>query len=76
MYNTTMNTLTYTIMAENASSIAWPGEFGQSVLVIDSTNQGKRKNGAAQQTFSEVELDNGHHGGHDGKRGGTDNPMG
>jgi hypothetical protein len=46
MYNTTMNTLTYTIMAENATSIAWPGEFGHTVLVIDSPPCNPSPNGA------------------------------
>ncbi|MGA7368444.1 MAG: hypothetical protein WBX01_04895 [Nitrososphaeraceae archaeon] len=45
----------------------------------DSQIQGDENGVAqtAQQTFSDVELDNGHHGGHDGKRGGgTYNPRG
>ncbi|HZD35427.1 MAG TPA: hypothetical protein VE130_09505 [Nitrososphaeraceae archaeon] len=37
IYDTNTNTLTYTIMMENATSIDLPVEFGQSVLVIDST---------------------------------------
>jgi len=36
VYDTTANTLTYTITAENATSINMPSEFGQTVLVIDS----------------------------------------
>ena len=35
MYDANTNTLTYTIMAENATSINLPVEFGQTVLVID-----------------------------------------
>jgi hypothetical protein len=35
VYDTATNTLTYTIMAENGTSIDLPGEFGQTVLVID-----------------------------------------
>ncbi len=38
VYGTAANTLTYTIMAENATSIDLPAEFGESILVIDSTN--------------------------------------
>ncbi|HZD36073.1 MAG TPA: hypothetical protein VE130_12785, partial [Nitrososphaeraceae archaeon] len=34
VYDTNTNTLTYTIMAENGTSISLPEEFGQSVLVI------------------------------------------
>lgn len=41
MYNTTINTLTYTVRAEYATSIAWPGEFAQAVLVIDATSDSK-----------------------------------
>jgi len=44
----------------------------------DSQIQGDENGVAqtAQQTFSEVELDNGHHGGHDGGRdGGGDGPR-
>jgi hypothetical protein len=36
VYDTTAKTLTYTIMAENGTSVNLPGQFGQSVLVIDS----------------------------------------
>jgi hypothetical protein len=36
VYDTTANTLTYTIMAENATTIGLPDEFGQTVLVIDN----------------------------------------
>ncbi|HZD35845.1 MAG TPA: hypothetical protein VE130_11635 [Nitrososphaeraceae archaeon] len=39
VYDTTTNKLTYTIMAENATSMNLPSEFGQSVLVIDDTIQ-------------------------------------
>ena len=35
VYDTNTNTLTYTIMAENATSIDFPAEFGQTTLVID-----------------------------------------
>ncbi|MGA7370596.1 MAG: hypothetical protein WBX01_15820, partial [Nitrososphaeraceae archaeon] len=41
VYDTTSNTLTYTIMAENGTSINLPNEFGQSVTVIDSTGNQK-----------------------------------
>jgi len=34
-YDTDTNTLTYTIMAENGTSIKLPSEFGQTVLVVD-----------------------------------------
>jgi hypothetical protein len=37
VYDTATNTLTYTIMAENGTSIELPSEFGRTVLVIDST---------------------------------------
>jgi hypothetical protein len=37
IYDMATNTLTYTIMAENGTSINLPQEFGQIVLVIDST---------------------------------------
>jgi len=37
MYDANTNTLTYTIVAENATSINLPSEFGQTVLVIDVT---------------------------------------
>jgi hypothetical protein len=40
VYDTNTNTLTYTIMAENATSIDLPGEFGQTVLVIDDAVDG------------------------------------
>jgi hypothetical protein len=36
VYDTTAKTLTYTIMAENGTSVNLPGQLGQSVLVIDS----------------------------------------
>jgi hypothetical protein len=35
VYDPTANTLTYTITAENQTSVNLPSEFGQSVLVID-----------------------------------------
>jgi hypothetical protein len=35
VYDTNTNALTYAIMAENAPCIDLPGEFGQTVLVID-----------------------------------------
>jgi hypothetical protein len=35
VYDTAASTLTYTIMAENATSIELPSEVGQSTLVID-----------------------------------------
>jgi DNA-binding beta-propeller fold protein YncE len=35
VYDTNTNTLTYTIVAENATSVGLPEEFGQTVLVID-----------------------------------------
>ncbi|HZD36211.1 MAG TPA: hypothetical protein VE130_13500 [Nitrososphaeraceae archaeon] len=35
VYDTDTNTLTYTITAENGTSINLPSEFGQSVLVMD-----------------------------------------
>ena len=35
VYNTNTNTLTYTIMTENETSIDLPRELGQSVLVMD-----------------------------------------
>lgn len=38
VYDTNTNTLTYTIVAENATSISLPGEFGQSILVVDVIN--------------------------------------
>jgi hypothetical protein len=37
MYDANTNTLTYTIMTDNATSIDLPSEFGQTVLVIDVT---------------------------------------
>jgi hypothetical protein len=37
VYDMTTGTLTYTIMAENSTSIDLPGEFGQTTLVIDSS---------------------------------------
>jgi hypothetical protein len=42
IYDTTANTLTYTIMAENGTSIKLPSEFGQSTLITDPecTSQG------------------------------------
>ncbi len=36
VYDIATNSLTYTIMTDNATSIGLPGEFGQSVLVIDA----------------------------------------
>jgi hypothetical protein len=39
IYDTTANTLAYTITAENVT-IDLPGEFGQSVLVIDGFKVG------------------------------------
>ena len=41
MYDANTNTLTYTIVAENATSINLPSEFGHSVAVIDSTGNQK-----------------------------------
>ncbi|HZD34028.1 MAG TPA: hypothetical protein VE130_02390 [Nitrososphaeraceae archaeon] len=38
VYDNTMNTLTYTIMAENGTSIDLPREVGQTVLVIDNSS--------------------------------------
>ena len=35
VYDTNTNTLTYIIVAENATSISLPSEFGQSILVTD-----------------------------------------
>ena len=35
VYDTNTNTLTYSITAENATSIDLPNDFGQSILVID-----------------------------------------
>ena len=37
VYDVNTNALTYTIMAENATSMNMPNEFGLSILVIDST---------------------------------------
>ena len=37
MYGMNTNTLTYTIVAENGTSIELPNEFGRSTLVIDVT---------------------------------------
>ena len=37
VYNTNTNTLTYTVITENSTSIDLPDEFGRSVLVIDVT---------------------------------------
>ncbi|MGA7369396.1 MAG: hypothetical protein WBX01_09715 [Nitrososphaeraceae archaeon] len=37
LYDTTANTLAYTITAGNATSIGLPREFGQTILVIDVT---------------------------------------
>ena len=37
VYDTAANTLTYTIMADNGTSIDLPSEFGQSILVVDSS---------------------------------------
>jgi hypothetical protein len=39
VYDTTSNTLTYTIMAENGTPIALTEEFGQSILVVDPGGQ-------------------------------------
>ncbi|MGA7369398.1 MAG: hypothetical protein WBX01_09725 [Nitrososphaeraceae archaeon] len=39
VYDTNTNTLTYTIMADDATSMELPGEFGQAVLVIDPGGQ-------------------------------------
>jgi hypothetical protein len=36
VYDSTANTLTYTIMAENGTSVNLPSEFGQSVVVVDA----------------------------------------
>ena len=36
VYDMTTNTLTYTIMTENGTSLNMPSEFGQSVLVVDN----------------------------------------
>jgi len=36
VYNMTSNTLTYTIMGENGTSVNLPSEFGHSILVIDN----------------------------------------
>jgi hypothetical protein len=41
VYDMATNTLTYTIMAENATSIDLPSEFGQSVIVIDERKHPK-----------------------------------
>ena len=38
VYDANTNTLTYTIIAENATSVDLPGEFGQNILVIYSNN--------------------------------------
>ena len=46
MYDTTTNNLTYTIIAENATSVILPSEFGQTVLVIDSPPCNPSPNGA------------------------------
>ena len=35
VYDMTTNTLTYTIMAENGTSVELPNEFGQTVMVVD-----------------------------------------
>jgi hypothetical protein len=43
VYDTTINTLTYTIVAENATSIDLPTEFGQTVLVIDGNEERLRR---------------------------------
>lgn len=37
-YDITTNTVRYDIVAENATSINLPVEFGQSILVIDATD--------------------------------------
>lgn len=39
-YNMNANTLTYTIMTENGTSIELPREFGQTILVIDGAVNG------------------------------------
>jgi hypothetical protein len=36
VYDINTNTLTYTIMGENGTSIELPSEFGQSVVVVDA----------------------------------------
>jgi hypothetical protein len=36
VYDIATNSLTYTIMTDNATSIGLPGEFGRSLLVIDA----------------------------------------
>jgi hypothetical protein len=36
VYDLATNSLTYTIMTDNATSIGLPGKFGQSLLVIDA----------------------------------------
>jgi hypothetical protein len=38
-YDTNTNTLTYTIMAENTTSVDLPREFGQSIIMIDSFSE-------------------------------------
>ncbi|HZD35028.1 MAG TPA: hypothetical protein VE130_07470, partial [Nitrososphaeraceae archaeon] len=50
VYDNTTNTLTYTIMTENITSIDLPSEFGQSVLVIDDDT------GYLDQTSSMIQL--------------------
>ncbi|HZD36448.1 MAG TPA: hypothetical protein VE130_14690 [Nitrososphaeraceae archaeon] len=39
IYDIATNSLTYTIMAENGTSMNMPSEFGQSVLVIDNNEK-------------------------------------
>ena len=39
IYDANTNTLTYTIMAEYGTTINLPSEFGQSILLIDSSGQ-------------------------------------
>lgn len=38
VYNMTTNTLTYTIMAHNTTSVELPSEFGQAILMIDGAH--------------------------------------
>jgi hypothetical protein len=42
VYDTTVNTLTYTIMIENGTSVELASEFGQSILVVDAINDVSR----------------------------------
>lgn len=43
MYDMNTNTLRYTIIPENATSIDLPREYGQSILVIDTTEERVRE---------------------------------